>query len=82
MKMKSEKELTKEILETTTKIQENFPELVRFQDEMTNTIPCEKNPAINAAVLKEYKDSLQGMAEAYANNTIKPAISKTVESQC
>lgn len=82
MKMKSEKELTKEILETTTNIQEIFPELVQFQDEMTSTIPCEKNPVINATVLKEYMDSLQGMVLAYANNSTKLAISNTVESQC
>jgi hypothetical protein len=80
--MKSEKEITKEILETTSTIQEIFPELVRFQDEMTSTIPCEKNPVINAAVLKEYEDSLRGMAAAYASNSTKSAISSTVESQC
>ena len=69
--MKSEKEITTEILETTSTIQEIFPELVRFQDEMTSTIPCEKNPVINAAVLKEYEDSLRGMAAAYASNSTK-----------
>ena len=41
-----------------------------------------KNPVINAAVLKEYKDSLQGMAAAYASNSTKSTISSTVESQC
>lgn len=69
--MKTEEELNKEILETRIKIQENYPELLPFADEMTITLPCKQNPEINASILKDYRDSLKGMATEYAKSTTK-----------
>lgn len=66
--MKTKEELNKEILETTAKIQENYPELSKFEDEMTITIPSEIKPEINENPLKEYNDSLEAMAKGYAKN--------------
>lgn len=64
--MKTKEELNKEILETTEKIQENYPELSKFEDEMTITIPSDVNPEITVKNLQEYNDSLQAMTRGYA----------------
>ena len=69
--MKTEKEIIKEILETTTKIQEDNPALAKFADEMTITIPADRDPEINTSTLKEYNDSLQDMVTQYAANSTK-----------
>lgn len=67
--MKTKEELNKEILETTANIQENYPELSKFADEMTVTIPSVEDPQINATTLAEYNNSLQSIAAGYAQNT-------------
>jgi len=67
--MKSKEELNKDILETTAKIQENYPELTKFADEMRVTIPSEQDPQINAIELADYSNSLQTIAAGYAQNT-------------
>ncbi len=72
--MKTKSELNKEILETTGNIQENYPELLKFADEMTITIPDKEAPEINASSLKDYNDSLQEMAKGYANSSVKHII--------
>ena len=67
--METEDELNKEILKSTGDIEENYPELSKFVDEMTITIPDKETPEINANTLKNYKDSLQAMASKYAKST-------------
>ena len=62
-------ELNTEILKTTAKIQENYPELSKFEDKMT--IPDKETGEINTKSLKEYNDSLQAMATGYANSCKK-----------
>ncbi len=69
--MKTIAELNKEILETASNIQENYPELSKFEDEMTITISDKETPEINESTLKDYNDSLQAMAKGYANSSIK-----------
>ena len=69
--MKTKSELNKAILETASNIQENYPELSKFVDEMTITIPDKETPEINASTLKDYNDSLQAMAKGYANSSTK-----------
>ena len=66
--MKTKEELNKDILDTTANIQENYPELAKFADEMTVTIPSVENPQINATTLAEYNNSLQSIAAGYAQN--------------
>ncbi|MBC7744447.1 MAG: hypothetical protein H7096_05030 [Flavobacterium sp.] len=67
-------ELNTEILETTAKIQENYPELTKFADVMT--IPVTEAPEINTKSLKEYNDSLQAMATGYANSSKKYIVAR------
>jgi hypothetical protein len=72
--MKTKSELNKEILETASDIQVNYPELSKFVDEMTITIPDKETPEINASTLKNYNDSLQAMTKGYtraSNNRIQ-----------
>jgi NADH dehydrogenase len=72
--MKTKSALNKKILETTSNIQKNYPELSKFVDEMTITIPAEESPEINANTLKDYSDSLQAMEKGYANSSVKHII--------
>jgi NADH:ubiquinone reductase (H+-translocating) len=72
--MKTEKQLNKEILDTTSNIKENYPELSKYSDEMTITIPDEETPEINAKSLKEYNDSLNAMVKGYADRHTKHII--------
>lgn len=47
--MKTKSALNKAILETKREIQDNYPELSKFVDEMTITIPDKETPEINAS---------------------------------
>ena len=67
--MKTKGELNKEILETTANIQENYPELSKFEEEMTITIPSDVKPEITTSDLQEYNDSLQAMAKGYSKSS-------------
>ncbi|MBP6455480.1 MAG: FAD-dependent oxidoreductase [Chitinophagaceae bacterium] len=69
--MKTKEDINKEILETTTKIQENFPELSKFTDEMTITIPSVENPKITATELQEYNETLKAVASGYVKSATK-----------
>ena len=45
--MKTEEQLNKEILETTTMIRNEYPELLKYLEELTITIPVDNSPEIN-----------------------------------
>ncbi len=57
--METEKRLTERIMKITTQILEKHPELSKFLDEMSITIPDEKKPKINVQALKDYYSSLE-----------------------
>ncbi|HUX61157.1 MAG TPA: hypothetical protein VMV32_07585 [Ignavibacteriaceae bacterium] len=63
--MKSEKGLNLKILDITMTIQEKYPELYKYLDEMLVTIPNMKNPKINVNTLSLYYDSLTSLLENY-----------------
>lgn len=64
--MESQNGLNKEILITTTKIQEEFPELTKYLDEMP--VPCSDMTVsgINPKNLTEYYDTLNELLNSYA----------------
>jgi uncharacterized protein YqgV (UPF0045/DUF77 family) len=66
--MKTEAELTENILKITTTIRNEFPELMKFLNEMPETIPTENAPEINTNILQEYFDSLESLLRKYAPN--------------
>jgi hypothetical protein len=65
--MSTEKELNEAILKKTLMIQEKFPELSKYIEEMPITIPVD-NPEITIKNLTNYLDSLENIIEKYAEN--------------
>ncbi|MES2286469.1 MAG: hypothetical protein V4547_12335 [Bacteroidota bacterium] len=61
----AEKDLNSKILEITLKIKDKYPELSKYLDEMTVTIPDEKKPEITLENLKIYYDSLDALLRKY-----------------
>ncbi len=59
------KAINSKILSTTILIQERYPELIKFLNEMPVTIPDEQNPEITIKTLKEYHDSLETLLNDY-----------------
>lgn len=65
--MKTEKELSNDILEITMNIKKNYPELVTYLKEMPETIPNTEDPEINIKILQEYYDSLNAILQKYSD---------------
>lgn len=63
--METKKEIEAKIIAITNKITQNYPELLTYLNEMPVTIPDEKNPKINGAVLQEYYESLCSILKKY-----------------
>lgn len=66
--MKNEKEINADILNITMVIQEKFPELSKYIDEMPVTIPNVALPEITIKILKDYYDSLTILLRDYDEN--------------
>jgi hypothetical protein len=66
--MKTETELNENILKMTMTIRNEFPELMKFLNEMPVTIPTEEAPEINNKILQEYYNSLETLLRKYAPN--------------
>ena len=66
--MKTENEINKDIIETTMVIDETFPELSKYIEEMPVTIPNTNEPEINEKNLKDYQSSLDVLLNKYAAN--------------
>lgn len=66
--MKTEDELNENILKITLVIRSEFPELMKFLNEMPVTIPIENRPEINTTILLEYFNSLETLLRKYAPN--------------
>ena len=63
--MKTEEQLNKEILETTTMIRNEYPELLKYLEELTITIPVDNSPEINIKALTDYAQSLKNIIVKY-----------------
>ena len=63
--MESETELNTKIMAITMQIQNEFPELSKYLNEMPVTIPTEENPEITTAILNNYYESLLRMLTTY-----------------
>lgn len=66
--MKTTKDLTENISKITTTIRAEFPELLKFLNEMPETIPNVVNPEITRQSLAEYFNSLENLLWKYARN--------------
>ncbi|GAA4078395.1 hypothetical protein GCM10022389_25520 [Flavobacterium cheonanense] len=63
--METEEEINAKILKITMVIQENYPELSKYLNEMPITIPIDSNPKMNVKNLEKYYDSLVNLFRNY-----------------
>ena len=56
--METEAEINAKIMKVTMVIQENYPELSKYINEMPITIPVDNNPEINRKNLEKYYQTL------------------------
>jgi hypothetical protein len=68
MIMKTAAELNQNIVKITMTIRNEFPELMKFLNEMPETIPNHESPEINIKILQDYYDSLENFLRKYAPN--------------
>jgi len=66
--MKTESDLNDDILKITMLIEEKFPELSKYVDEMPISAPDAVNPAVNQKNLQDYYDSLLALLKKYNTN--------------
>lgn len=66
--MKTIEELNKNIFRITQTIQNEFPELIPFLNEMNITIPDMNSPEVNQKNLNDYYNSLRSLLMKYAPN--------------
>jgi hypothetical protein len=66
--MKTEKEIEANILTTTMKIQQQYPELSKYLTEMPISVPNVENPEINIKNLQDYHNSLLELLNKYIPN--------------
>jgi len=69
--MRTKEELNQKILDITMKIQENYPELMTFLNEMPVTIPNEESPEIEVKSLEDYHESLVTLLNRYEETHAK-----------
>jgi adenylate kinase family enzyme len=60
-----EKDLNEKILKITMTIEEHYPELTQFLEEMPETVPSENDPEITLNHLKLYYESLKSLVKNY-----------------
>ncbi len=61
----TEKDLNAKILKITLMIQEQYPELSKYLEEMPVTVPNVENPHIELENLKKYFNSLTAILDKY-----------------
>lgn len=63
--METEEEINAKILKVTMVIQENYPELSKYLNEMPITIPIDSRPEVNVKNLQKYYDTLVTLFRNY-----------------
>jgi hypothetical protein len=63
--METEEEINAKIMKVTMVIQENYPELLKYLNEMPITVPIDSNPKVNAKNLQKYYDNLLSLFRNY-----------------
>ena len=66
--MKTEEEINENILKITMKIRNEYPELLKYLNEMVITIPDVASPEMSIKVLQEYYNSLDAILRKYSPN--------------
>ena len=63
--IETEDEINAKILKVTMVIQENYPELLKYLNEMPITIPIDSRPEVNVKNLQKYYDTLLTLFRNY-----------------
>lgn len=63
--MQNQGDLSKKIFLTTSRIQEEFPELVKYLDEIPINYQSYSGKGVSLKALKDYLDSLNNLLETY-----------------
>ena len=64
--MESKKNLNDNALLTTLKIQEEYPELIKYINEIPRNLQSNTEKGVSHKALKDYLDSLNNLLETYA----------------
>ena len=64
--MESQNDLNDSIRLTTLKIQEEYPELIKYMNEIPRSFLSKTEKGVNNKELKAYLDSLNNLLETYA----------------
>ena len=65
--MEVEKELNSKILKITLKINDHYPELSKYLEEMPATVPVDNEPEMTLKNLSAYYESLKVLMDKYIN---------------
>lgn len=63
--METKKEITEKIFKITVLIQEKYPELSDYLEEVQDTIPAMEHPEVDAHTLSKYYETLDNMLKDY-----------------
>lgn len=63
--METEEAINAKIFKVTMVIQENYPELSKYLNEMPITIPIDSRPEVNVQHLQKYYDTLVSLFRNY-----------------
>jgi hypothetical protein len=63
--IETEDEINAKILKVTMVIQENYPELSKYLNEMPITIPIDSRPEVNIKNLRKYYETLLTLFRKY-----------------
>ena len=66
IKMLHQDHLSENIFIATVKIQKDFPELVKYIDEIPSNLLLNNKKGVSHKALKDYLDSLNNLLETYA----------------
>lgn len=61
----TEQEINAKIMKVTMVIQDNYPELSKYLNEMPITIPIDSRPEVNVKNLQKYYDALLAIFRNY-----------------
>lgn len=78
--METEEEVNEKIMKITMVIQENYPELSKFLNEMPITIPIDSHPEVNIQNLQKYYETLLTFFRNYVTEHQLNYVSQKSES--
>lgn len=66
--MTEEKKINEKIFKLTNDITNNYPELIKYLNELNETIPIKNSPSVDISYLKNYYESLINIVKKYKDS--------------